>query len=284
MGGIHNTKAVMRARRLHREGKKRGQHHVDEYGLTVKQRRYCDTLLADPEENKRAAYEAAGYKSTDPNIISRAIAKIMRSPVVKAYLMTKREYLRKRTNIKQTAVVKELASIGFFDPADLFDDNGQLLNIHDIPQHARKAISGMDVVTEYAGRGSKRQAIGYTTKLKFVDKKGALDSLSRILGFFQQDGLDAEGVAQLMNLVAQSRGGSTIGRLGDGHLGSGESLSRSVVATQQPVLDSGQGRQVGPLQAQLGAGGAAGELLVHERDPEGEAAWDDDVHRHPASG
>jgi phage terminase small subunit len=284
MGGLGNNVSVQRGRRLGRNGQKRGPFIVDDFGLTAKQRRFCDHLLADPEEIKVAAYEAAGYNGSKKNQ-SKAIAKIMMSPPVIAYLMMKREGMRKRQHIKQDNVLKELAHIGFFDPGELFDDKGTLRQINDMPSRARKAIASIDVYTEYAGRGTKRKAVGTTTKIKFVDKKGALDSISRILGFFQNDtGLDASAVGQLMQLVAESRGGSTIGRLDGGHLGSSGPISGSVVATQQPVPHSRQAGPVGPLQAQLGTDGASGELLVHECDPEGETAGDDDVYRHPVAG
>jgi hypothetical protein len=156
-----------------------------------------------------------------------------------------------------------------------------LKNIHDIPIQARKSISQIEVFTEYDGRGKSRKAIGQTTRIKLVDKKGALDSLARILGFFQQDRLDTDGIAQLMALVGGNKEGSTIGRI-SADTGVGRAVLGPVVATQQPVLDSRQGGGGGPLPSQLGAAGVDGKLLVHERHPEGSPAGDDDVSGHTA--
>lgn len=256
---------------------------TDEFGLTPKQRRFCDHLLADPDQNRRKAYIAAGYTHKTMQKVDRGTYRLMRTPHVRAYLMKRQKEMRKRMNTKQNRVLDELACIGFMDPADLFDDYGCLKHIQDIPAFARKAISQIDVFTEYEGRGNDRKAIGTTSRIKFHDKKGALDSIARILGYFQQDKIDTDGVAKLMEMVGNARGGSTIGRLKSIGSGSG-SLSGSDVATPQLVHDSGQGRQRGPLPAQLGADAIAGEFLVHERDPEGEAVGDDDVPRHPASG
>lgn len=257
---------------------------TDEFGLTAKQRRYCDHLLADPDQNRRKAYIAAGYTHKSMQKVDRGTWKLMRTPHVRAYLMKRQKEMRKRMNTKQNRVLDELACIGFLDPADLFDDYGSLKHIQDIPLHARKAISQIDVFTEYDGKGEDRKVVGHTSRIKFHDKKGSLDSIARILGYFQQDKIDTDGVAKLMELVGNSRGGSTIGRLKSVGSGSGRPLSGSDVETPQLIQNSGQGRSRGPLPAQLGADGTAGKLLVHERDSEGEAVGDDDVPRHSSSG
>jgi phage terminase small subunit len=256
---------------------------TDEFGLTPKERRFCDAFLADADQNRRKAYIAAGYTHKTMQKVDRGVYLIMRRPQVIAYLRKRQLAMRRNTEIGQSRVVTELANIGFLDPADLFDSYGALKHIQDVPLHARKAIAQIDVFTEYEGRGNDREAVGSTTRIKFVDKKGALDSIARILGFFQQDKIDTDGVAKLMDMIAQQRGGSTIGRL-NSVSSSGGPLLGPVVATQQSLHDSGQGGERGPLPAQLGADGTARKLLVHERDLEGSPAGDDDVHRHTAAG
>ena len=257
---------------------------TDEYGLTTKQRRFCDHLIADPNQNRRRAYEAAGYKFKNWQQGDRNIWKMWKLPHIQAYIQLRRRALRRSTGTSQKKVVEELARIGFFDPADLFDDFGSLRNIQDVPLAARKAIAQIDVFTEYSGRGDDKEVIGHTTRIKFVDKKGALDSIARILGYFQQDKIDTDGVAKLMEMIGSTRGGSTIGRLNTTIDGSSGSLLGSAMEIKQPLLQSGQGGERGPLPAQLGADGIAPKLLVHERDPEGSPARDDDVHRHSAAG
>jgi phage terminase small subunit len=275
MGSIANSKEVQFKRK---GAKKNGSYNgipIDEFGLTAKQRRFCDHMLADPEENRKAAYQKAGYKGADKNV-SMAASRLMQNKTVRAYLYMRRQRLRRNSQIKEQHLLDELSCIAFFDPADLFDEDGRLRLIHEIPQAARKAIAQLDVFTEYEGRGSNRIAVGTTTRVKFVDKKGAIDSLARILGLFQQDKIDTDGVAKLMDLVAQSRGGSTIGRLNTINTGGGP-VRGSELAVEQPVFDSGQERSAGPLPMQLGARGTAPKLLVHERDLEGSSVGDDDV-------
>jgi len=275
MGGIANSREVQFKRK---GAKKKGSYNgipVDEFGLTAKQRRFCDHMLADPDENRFNAYKKAGYNGADKNV-PMAASRLMQNKTVRAYMYLRRQRLRRNSQIKEQHLLDELACIAFFDPADLFDEDGRLRTIHEVPQAARKAIAQLDVFTEYEGRGSNRVAIGTTTRVKFVDKKGAIDSLARILGLFQQDKIDTDGVAKLMALVADSRGGSTIGRLNT-ISETGRPIPRSGLASEQPVLDSGQEGRAGPLPMQLGAGGTTQQLLVHERDPESASVGDDDV-------
>jgi phage terminase small subunit len=240
--------------------RRRSAASTDEYGLTPKQRRYCDHLIADPDQNRRKAYIAAGYTHNSMQKVDRCVWAMMKLPHIQAYIQMRRRALRNKTEASQERIVKELAGIGFLDPADLFDDFGSLRHIQDVPLAARKAIAQIDVFTEYEGRGKDRTAIGHTTRIKFVDKKGALDSIARILGYFQQDKIDTDGVAKLMDMIGTARGGSTIGR-----------LNHTIDGSSRPLL-------------QLGANGTARKLLVHERDPESSPAGDDDVPRHSAAG
>jgi phage terminase small subunit len=282
MGSVANSKTVQRRRR---GAKKKGTYNgvtVDEFGLNKNQRRFCDALLADPEEDRKKAFRAGGWKCAEKNI-SMSVHRVMKSKAVQAYLYQRRQRLRRNSQIKEQHLLDELGCIAFFDPADLFDVNGTLKSIQEIPQVARKAIAQLDVFTEYEGRGNSRMAVGTTTRIKFVDKKGAIDTLARMLGLFQQDKIDTDGVAKLMDLVAQSRGGSTIGRLNTIDQ-SGRPVRGSELAAEQPLLDSKQGRHAGPLPSQLRAGATAGKLLVHELHTEGEAVGDDDVHRPTVTG
>ena len=256
---------------------------TDEFGLTPKQRRFCDHLLADPDQNRRKAYIAAGYTHKKMQKVDRGTWLLMKTPHVLAYIDKRRKQLNSGNRYGQEKILKELARIGFFDPADLFDNFGSLRHIQDVPIAARKAIAQIDVFTEFSGRGENKEVIGHTTRIKFVDKKGALDSIARILGYFQQDKIDTDGVAKLMDMIGTARGGSTIGRLNSTIDNRSGPLLGSVVEAEQSLLDSGQGGERGPLPAQLGTDATPRKLLVHERDPESSSAGNDDVHRHPAA-
>jgi hypothetical protein len=67
--------------------------------------------------------------------------------------------------------LKELSYAAFLDPADAFDDFGRPLSIRAMPEHVRRAIAGYEV-----------DAVSFVTKVKFVDKRGAIMDYSKLMG------------------------------------------------------------------------------------------------------
>ena len=77
----------------------------------------------------------------------------------------------KRTEITQDRVLQEFSKISFFDPRKLYDAEGNLLPVHKLEADVAAAIGGVDVVCRKIGDIE----IEITKKVKFIDKKGALD-------------------------------------------------------------------------------------------------------------
>ena len=64
-------------------------------------------------------------------------------------------------------IAHELCSIAFADPAELFDQDGSLRSIADLPPHVRAAVASVETVR------------GGGIKVKLWNKNSALDSLGR---------------------------------------------------------------------------------------------------------
>lgn len=79
-------------------------------------------------------------------------------------------------NITNERIEQEYAKIAFFDPGNLFNADGSVKAITELDEDTRRAIAGLDVVTN---RDLER-----ILKVKISDKKAALDSLARIRGMF----------------------------------------------------------------------------------------------------
>ncbi len=143
--------------------------------LTTKQHLFVREFLVDMD--KDAAYLRAGYTGDD----SKGASKLMRHPRVKiaidAYIAARIE----RLEINADRVLQEYAKIAFLNPRDFYDEDGNLLPIHKMPQNASAALSGIDVVSLF---DADAKANITTAKIKFIDKKGALDSLAKHLGMF----------------------------------------------------------------------------------------------------
>lgn len=151
-------------------------------GLTEKQKRFCDEYLIDL--NGTRAYKDAYPSVKKDETAAAASARLLRNVKVKAYIEKRMADREKRTEITQDRVLKEYAKIGFFDPRKLFNDDGQPKDISALDDDTAAALAGLEVLENFEYEDGEKIFAGYTKKYRIVDKKGALDSLARHLGMF----------------------------------------------------------------------------------------------------
>lgn len=160
--------------------------------LTEKQKRFADEYLVDL--NATRAYKTAYLSCKKDETAWVNGSKLLRNTKVSEYIKARQQELQKKTEITQERVLAEYAKLAFFDVRKMFDDDGKPLDITQLDGETAAALVGLDVQDAYEGFGEDRVFIGYTKKYKLADKKGALDSLARHLGMFE-DKLKIEGAA-----------------------------------------------------------------------------------------
>ena len=146
--------------------------------LTDKQRQFVDEYIIDFNATQaaiRAGYSEKTAKTTAAqNLSKRNIQEALQKAI---------QGRSDRTQIRQDDVIKEWAKIAFYDPRDFFDENKKLKDITELDESSAAAIAGMDVTQRCVG--TKDDPEWETiTKIKLVDKKGALDSVAKHLGMF----------------------------------------------------------------------------------------------------
>lgn len=87
----------------------------------------------------------------------------------------------KRTLITGDMIINEFAKIAFASIDDIYDDNGNLRSIKDMPKHVRAAINYIEHNTIWAGKGSNKVKTGYVSKIRLYDKQTALTSLWKMI-------------------------------------------------------------------------------------------------------
>lgn len=149
----------------------------DEYGLLVRQRAFADAYVSDPERNAAAAYRSAGYAARGNSSEVRAV-NLLRHGKVAAYIAMRESKARaiadSRYDINQDNVLAELAGIVYSDPADLYDENGDVLPIHKMPERARRAIASIEHTRDGA------------LKIKLWSKVQGADMLAKHLNLYEQ--------------------------------------------------------------------------------------------------
>lgn len=164
-------------------------------GLTDKQSRFVEEYLIDLNATQaaiRAGYSAKTAEWIGPQLLGKThVAEAVRAG---------RASLSKRVEITQERVLQEYARIAFFDPRKVFDSTGAPRPIHELDDDTAAAIVGLEVVQV----GNAEVGVGDVLKYKMADKKGALDSVARHLGMFN-DKLDLNVTGPLAERLARAR-------------------------------------------------------------------------------
>jgi len=101
----------------------------------------------------------------------------------RAMIREGREEMVNRLGLSQEAILSEYKKLAFFDLRKVYDDKNALIDVKDFDDASAAAVSGIEVLEEFEGAGAERRHIGNTVKLKISDKKAALDSICKVLGY-----------------------------------------------------------------------------------------------------
>ena len=150
--------------------------------LTPKEEKVCQYLMKKGAEfgNKSAAYRAV-YRCEEwkPESVNRQAFSFFEKPKIVARVAELQLAAAKRNEITVDRILQEEKCLSFYDVADIFNENGTIKNIHDIPEDLRRAIAGVQV-NEIFGREHRT----VKTKIKLADKGRSLERISKHLGMF----------------------------------------------------------------------------------------------------
>ena len=155
--------------------------------LTPAQQAFVDAYLIQPNavQAYRTAHPGTPYRSA-----ATLSARMLKKVAIRAENRAARRARASRTRIAADRVLREIARIAFFDPLDLFDEQGQLRDLRDVPLEARHAIASVKVKQERVTRRVTRNGHSRTTitthesvvEYRFCSKVAALGRLADHLG------------------------------------------------------------------------------------------------------
>ena len=172
---------------------------MSEKNLTPKQEQFCQEYLVDLN-GTQAALRAGYSENTAAEQASRLLIKSKVVDRIQKLMDARSE----RVKINSDFILMELYKIASADLSLAYDDKGTLKNIHEIPEHVRKAIAGIEVYQEFEGAGKERYHAGDTTKIKMWDKIKSLELLGKHLEMFT-DKVKVSGNIGLAERIAKAR-------------------------------------------------------------------------------
>jgi phage terminase small subunit len=149
--------------------------------LTAKQRGFVEEYLVDLNATRaaiRAGYSRRTAHSAGPRLLENVgVAEAIRVGM---------DARARRVLVEADRVLRELGRIALSDIRTLFDENGALRNIAELSDDEAAALAAVEVSEIFEGRGEDRRLIGYVRKVRFWDKRAALELAMRHLGLLKE--------------------------------------------------------------------------------------------------
>jgi len=159
--------------------------------MRAKHARFIAEYLIDL--NGRQAAIRAGYS---PKTAEVQASQLLSKPNIRAAVAAAQEKRLKKLDISAERVLSELARIGFSDLRGVFDEDGSLLAMSDLPDDVAPIIASVEVTRERTRVNGDRTETESVTKVRAWDKVKALELLAKNLGLLK-DRLQIEGVPAL---------------------------------------------------------------------------------------
>jgi phage terminase small subunit len=149
------------------------QPHPGEQPLkNAKREAFCQEYLVD--KNQTAAAKRAGYSAKTAEQLGY---QLLQESSVRDRIDFLLLAAQERTQITVDRVLEELGHVAFLDLGELYDEMGNLLNVKDMPEKARRALAGIKVFEEFEGFGEAREKVGEVREVKTSSKVDALRTL-----------------------------------------------------------------------------------------------------------
>lgn len=153
--------------------------------LNLRQLRFIDEYLIDLNATQAAI--RAGYSAKTAGQMG---FELLKKPQIQQAIEKAREKTAQKLEITRERVLEEYAKLAFLDPRRFYNADGTLKKVPDMDEDTAAALMGFEV--DEIKMGEDSPAIGVTQKIKWHDKKAALDSITRMMGW-NQDKVKVQG-------------------------------------------------------------------------------------------
>ncbi len=157
----------------------------EDKGLNPGQRRFVEEYLINP--NATQAATRAGYS---PKTAPQQGHELLKNPKVLKEIQEERQKMAAKLEVTREKVLAEYAKLAFVDPRQFWNEDGTLKQVTELDPDVAATLTGFEV--DEIGGADGAPSIGVTKKIKWSDKRAALDSINRMMGW-NQDKLKLQG-------------------------------------------------------------------------------------------
>lgn len=156
--------------------------------LTKLQLEFCKEYVScfDGTEAMVRARKTCGVKGNRKSARVTASKWLTKANIREANRQLSREAFVE-SGIDPAAVLQGVYEIAFSDPRQVFDGNGAMLPVRELPAGVARSISSIEVDELFAGAGEEKLLVGHTKKIKFWPKNDAFRMLGEHLKLWKGD-------------------------------------------------------------------------------------------------
>lgn len=146
--------------------------------LNEKQAAFAKEYIIDLNAT-RAAIRAGYSEKTAKQIGSRLLTNVDIAAAIQAAMNKRAEVVE----LTAENVLREIGKLAFADIRKVFDADGNLLPVTEMPEEIVASIASIEVVTNRAP-GKEAAVVDYTSKIRFWDKRASLELAGKHLKLF----------------------------------------------------------------------------------------------------
>lgn len=132
--------------------------------------------------NATQAAKDAGYSAKTAYVLG---SKLLDDPETWAYIQGLTEDLLRESHLSASDLLRLISTRATMDASDLFEKDGSLKLINDIPEDVRRSIQSMEVVELFEGSGDQKHAVGLLKKVKLTDRDKNTEMLAKYHGLLR---------------------------------------------------------------------------------------------------
>jgi phage terminase small subunit len=155
--------------------------------LTAKQERFIQEYLIDLNATQAAI--RAGYSKKTAEVIGY---ENLRKPLIAAAIAAKQQKTAAKYELTQELIIRSIVQELSFDPARLYDSEGRLLPITELPEDVRMALTSV----EFEQHGNKDAPV-FVSKVKWAQRQGAREQAMKHIGMFLEDNKQKGGLREM---------------------------------------------------------------------------------------